>query len=137
MAKTVLIVDDVAFVRKSLAEILSSAHFQVVGEATDGSEALEKFINLRPDIVTMDVVMPRMSGIDATRTILKMDQEAQVVMISAMGQENLVMEAINVGAKDYILKPFSADEVLKTLDHALMDDKNLGGVRLTTPKESK
>ena len=111
MAKTVLIVDDVAFVRKTLTDILTEAHYQVVGEAADGAQAIELYAKLRPDLVTMDVVMPRMSGIDATRKILKADKDARIVIISAMGQESLVMEAINVGAKDYILKPFSSMDV--------------------------
>lgn len=120
MAKTVLIVDDIAFVRKTLTDILTQAHYQVIGEAADGAEALNLYTKLRPDIVTMDVVMPLMSGIDATRRILKLDQHAKIVIISAMGQENLVMEAINVGAKDYILKPFSTEDVLKTVERALL-----------------
>src|SRR4051794_24520274 len=119
MAKTVLVVDDVAFVRKTLTEILTEAHYQVIGEASDGAEAVEMYRRLRPDIVTMDVVMPQMSGIEATRKILKEEKDARVVIISAMGQENLVMEAINVGARDYILKPFSAEDVQKAIERAL------------------
>lgn len=122
MAKTVLIVDDVAFVRKTLTEILTAAHYQVVGEAADGTEAVNLYMKLRPDIVTMDIVMPQMSGIDATRRIMKFDKDARIVIISAMGQENLVMEAINVGAKDYVLKPFSATDVLRTIERGLMDE---------------
>lgn len=129
MKRTVLIVDDVAFVRKTLTDILTEAHFQVVGEAADGKEAVELFGKLKPDLVTMDIVMPEMSGIDATRRILKMDKEARVVIVSAMGQENLVMEAINVGAKDYILKPFSAAEITRTLEHVLTGDDRRGPVR--------
>lgn len=122
MAKTVLVVDDVAFVRKTLIDILTEAHYQVVGEAQDGNQAIEMYTRLRPDIVTMDVVMPNVSGIDATRKIMKINKDAKVVIISAMGQENLVMEAINVGAKDYILKPFSAADVLKTIERAFVGD---------------
>ena len=122
MAKTVLIVDDVAFVRKTLSDILTEAHYRVVGEAADGVEAVQMYQQVRPDIVTMDVVMPQMSGIEATRKIVKMDKNAKVVIISAMGQESLVMEAINVGAKDYILKPFSSQDVLKTVERALQGD---------------
>jgi two-component system chemotaxis response regulator CheY len=122
MGRNVLVVDDVAFVRKTLIEILRGAHFQVVGEASDGMEAINLYTQLQPDIVTMDVVMPQMSGIDAARRIIKANKDAKVIMISAMGQENLVMEAINVGARDYILKPFSADEVVRTLERALLSE---------------
>ena len=124
-AKSVLIVDDVALVRQTLRQILTEAGYRVVGEASDGAEAVQLYSQLHPDVVTMDVVMPQMSGIDATRKILKADATARVVIISAMGQENLVMEAINVGARDYILKPFTALDVLKTLDRALIDEDHL------------
>jgi two-component system chemotaxis response regulator CheY len=127
MSKKVLIVDDVAFVRKTLSEILTQAGYQVVAEAADGQEAIEKYIATRPDLVTMDVVMPMMSGIEATRRIMKLDKTAHIVIISAMGQENLVMEAINVGARDYVLKPFSAADVLKTLDRAFLGEAGGGG----------
>jgi two-component system, chemotaxis family, chemotaxis protein CheY len=122
MAKTVLIVDDVPFVRKTLSDILTEAHYQVIGEAGDGAEAIELYAKYRPDVVTMDVVMPKMSGIEATQRIIKMDKDAKVVIVSAMGQANLVMEAINVGAKDYIVKPFSSMDVLKTVARALAGD---------------
>ncbi len=124
MAKKVLIVDDVAFVRKTLADILVEAHYQVVGEAADGLEALELYAKLRPDVVTMDIVMPKMSGIEATQKIVKMDKDARVVIVSAMGQVNLVMEAINVGAKDYVMKPFSSSDVIKTIERALGPDSH-------------
>ena len=120
-----LIVDDVAFVRKTLADILTAAEYQVIGEASNGLEAVEMYARYHPDIVTMDLVMPEVSGIEATRKILKADKTAKVVIITAMGQENFVMEAINVGAKDYILKPFKADEVLKTLERALLGEERL------------
>jgi two-component system, chemotaxis family, chemotaxis protein CheY len=120
--RRVLIVDDVAFVRKTLAEILNGAHYQIVGEAADGAEAVEMYDRLMPDVVTMDVVMPQMSGIEATKRIIKAHKSARIVIISAMGQESLVMEAINVGARDYMLKPFSAADVLKTVERALVDE---------------
>ncbi len=127
MAKTIMIVDDVPFVRQTLNEILTAAHYQVVGEASDGQEAIALYTKLRPDLVTMDVVMPKVSGIDAAKTIIKMDKNAKVVIISAMGQESLIMEAINAGAMDYILKPFSAKDVLKTVERALLDENQLLG----------
>jgi two-component system chemotaxis response regulator CheY len=126
MAKTAMVVDDVAFVRKTLTEILTAAHYQVVAEAADGQQAIEMYVKHRPDIVTMDVVMPNMSGIDAMRRIIQVDREAKVVIISAMGQESLIMEAINVGAKDYLLKPFTAEDVLKTVERALVGEETVG-----------
>ena len=117
--KTVLIVDDVRFVRKTLSDILTRAHYQVVGEAENGTKAVELFRKLKPDIVTMDVVMPDQSGIEATRQILKIEKDAVVIMISAIGQEGLVMEAVNAGARDYVLKPFSEPDIIKTIEHAL------------------
>jgi len=122
MPRTVMIVDDLEFVRKTLADILTKADYQVVGEACDGQEAIAMYSRLKPDLVTMDVVMPTMSGIESTKRILKEYKDARIVIISAMGQENLVMEAINVGAKDYVLKPFSAQDVLKTVERAFREN---------------
>ncbi len=126
MKKTVFIADDVPFVRKTLTDILTKAHYQIIGEASDGRQAIDLFKRLRPDIVTMDIVMPHMSGIEATKAIMTHDKDAKVVIISAMGQENLVMDAINVGAKDFILKPFSAEEILRTLDRTLRGEERHG-----------
>lgn len=123
MAKTVLIVDDIRFVRKTLSKLLTEAHYHVVAEADDGQTAVDLFNRYQPDIVTMDVVMPNMSGIEATRKIMKKNKDARVIMISAMDQENLVMEAINAGARDYILKPFKSEDILKTLENTLSTEK--------------
>lgn len=137
MRKTVLIVDDVAFVRKTLATILVEGGFDVIGEAASGTDAIEQFHRLKPDVVTMDIVMPKMSGIEATRKIIKGNPEAKIVMVSAMGQESLVMESIHAGAKDYILKPFSADEVIKTLQHCLDGSRDASTPTHHTDKEQK
>ncbi len=129
MAKTVLIVDDVAFVRKTINEILTKAHYQVVGEASDGNEALALFQRLKPDIVTLDIVMPQMSGIETARKLFKLERNVKIVIVSAMGQENLVMEAINVGVKDYVLKPFTPQDILRAIESALYSGNRVIGAR--------
>lgn len=129
MGPKVLIVDDVPFVRKTLAEIFRQARYTVVGEAADGQEALEIYARTRPDLVTMDVVMPQMSGIEAIRKLMKLDKEAKVIIVSAMDQESLVMDAINVGARDYLLKPFSAQDVLRTAERVLTGREDASAAR--------
>lgn len=120
MPHKVLIVDDAMFMRAMIRDILAnSGRFEVVGEATNGQECLELYPKVKPDLVTMDIVMPQMDGIEATREILKVDPNARVVMCSALGQEALVIESIAAGAMDFIVKPFSAEKVLKVLDAVL------------------
>ena len=120
--RTVLIVDDIAYVRKTLKQILSSHGFKIVGEAENGEQALDLFRETNPDLITMDLVMPLLNGVDATRMILKLDPEAKIIILSAMMQENLVTEAILAGAKDYILKPFNSEEVIKTVNQVLNEN---------------
>jgi len=115
----ILVADDASFMRQMIREIVESEGYEVVGEAADGVEAVELFKDLHPEIVTMDIVMPRRSGIDAVRGIVELDPGARVVMCSALGQETLVTEALQAGAKDFIVKPFKPDAVLATLKQVL------------------
>lgn len=119
MTRTVLIVDDAVFMRTMIADILKQAGFEVVGEAATGSEAVEKYSELRPDLVTMDIVMPDMGGIDAVKKIMKIDAEARILMCSAMGQQGLVVEAIQAGARDFVVKPFQPSRVLEAVQRLL------------------
>ncbi len=111
----VLIVDDAAFIRLSLKIILEKSGFEVVGEASNGLEAISKYTDLRPDVVTMDITMPEMNGVEAVREIKKLDSCAKIIMISAMGQETWVKEAIINGAKGFIVKPYKEDYLVDTL----------------------
>jgi two-component system, chemotaxis family, chemotaxis protein CheY len=113
MSLKVLIVDDASFMRAMLKDILVSGGFDLAGEAADGVEAVQKYKELRPDVVTMDIVMPLRSGIDAVKEIIALHKDARIIMCSALGQESLVLEAINAGAKDYIIKPFDPDKVVE------------------------
>ena len=115
MKARLLIADDASFMRQMIREIVEPEGFEIAAEAADGVEAVEQYEAVRPDLVTMDIVMPKRSGIDAVRAILEVDPGACVVMCSALGQESLVMEALEAGAKDFIVKPFKPDVVLDTL----------------------
>ena len=113
--KKVLIVDDAAFMRAAIKTILERNGFEVVGEAENGAIGVRKYQELRPDIVTMDITMPEMTGLEALKHIRSFDPDAKVIMITAMGQEHLVKEAILSGAKSFIVKPFKEDHVVQTL----------------------
>lgn len=115
MSCRVLVADDARFMRQLIRDIIEPEGFEVVGEAADGREVVEQFQRLQPDLVTMDVVMPKRSGIEAVRDILAIDSNARVAMVSALGQEALVMEALDAGAQEYVVKPFKPDAVLATL----------------------
>lgn len=119
MSQTVLICDDAIFMRTMLADILTQAGYEVIGEAETGVQAVEKYAQLRPDLVTMDIVMPDMGGIDAVREIVKNDPAAKILMCSAMGQQALVVEAIQAGAKDFVVKPFQPSRVLEAVQRVL------------------
>ncbi|NDY57473.1 response regulator [Desulfovibrio sulfodismutans] len=115
----ILVVDDSALSRKSLKEILEHAGHEIVGEAGDGQDALEKYKSLKPDLVTMDITMPRVSGIEGLKSIVAADEEARVVMISALGQGAKILEALQNGARHYLTKPFEADKVLDAVAEVL------------------
>ncbi len=115
----ILIVDDTLFMRTLLKNILFSGGHDIVGEAGDGDEAVSKYKELKPDLVTMDVVMPKMNGIEALKTIKSFDPNARVVMCTAVGQEQMVKLAIKTGARGYIIKPFQAPKVLEEIKNVL------------------
>lgn len=106
MSKRILIVDDAAFMRMMIKDILVKNGFEVVGEAQDGVEAVEKYAELKPDLVTLDITMPEKDGLTALKEILSSDSDAKVIMCSAMGQQSMVIDAIQAGAKDFIVKAF-------------------------------
>ena len=119
MSHTVLVCDDAIFMRTMISDILSQAGIEVVGEAESGSQAVAKYRQLKPDLVTMDIVMPDMGGIEAVREICKTDPEAKILMCSAMGQQALVVEAIQAGAKDFVVKPFQPSRVLEAVQRLM------------------
>ena len=120
MMTRVLVVDDALYMRTMIRDILSgSGEFEIAGEASNGREAVEKYAELQPDLVTMDIVMPELDGIEATREILSRNPSATIIMCSALGQEALVIESIAAGARDFIVKPFTAEKVLKVVRSVL------------------
>ncbi len=115
MAKRVLVTDDTAFMRMSLRNVLEKNGYEVVGEAADGEESVDLYTELRPDVVTMDITMPKMDGITAIKKILEVDPKAKVIVCSAMGQKPMVIEALNAGAKDFLVKPFQPERIIEAL----------------------
>ena len=115
MAKNILICDDAAFMRMMIKDILTKNGYNIAGEAENGAKAVEKYAELKPDLVLMDITMPEMDGIEALKKIKASDPGASVIMCSAMGQQAMVIEAIQNGAKDFIVKPFQADRVLEAV----------------------
>lgn len=119
MSKRIIVVDDAIFMRMKLKDILEKAGYEVVGEAQNGKEAIDKYKSERPDLVIMDITMPEMDGVSALKGIMAVDSSAKVIMCSAMGQQSMVMEAIQAGALDFIVKPFDNDRVIKSLNKVL------------------
>lgn len=118
MAQTILLVDDAAFMRMILKNILVGKGYEVI-EAADGNEAIRRFRETKPDLVTMDITMPELDGISAVREIKKIDQQAKIIMCSAMGQQSMVIDAIQAGARDFIVKPFQPEKVLEAVTKAI------------------
>ena len=119
MGKTVLIVDDAAFMRMMIRDILTKNGYEVVGEAENGGRAIEKYKELLPDLVIMDITMPEVNGIEAVREIRKLNPDSQVIMCWAMGQQAMVIESIQAGARDFIVKPFQAERVIEAVKKVL------------------
>ena len=115
MAKNILICDDAAFMRMMIKDILTKNGYNIAGEAENGAKAVEKYNELKPDLVLMDITMPEMDGIQSLKKIKETDPGASVIMCSAMGQQAMVIESIQSGAKDFIVKPFQADRVLEAV----------------------
>ena len=119
MAKRILVVDDAAFMRMMVKDILTKGGYEVVGEAENGAVAVQRYEELKPDLVTLDITMPEMDGLEALKKIKEKDASAVVVMCSAMGQQAMVIESIQAGAKDFIVNPFQADRVLEAVKKAI------------------
>jgi two-component system, chemotaxis family, chemotaxis protein CheY len=119
VSSTVLVCDDAVFMRTMVSDILSQAGFTVVGEAENGKQAVEKYKQLKPDLVTMDIIMPEMGGIEAVKQITQSDPAARILMCSAMGQQALVQEALQAGARDFVVKPFQPSRVLEAVQRVL------------------
>lgn len=119
MGEQILIADDAVFIRRMLKDILLEADFEVVGEAGDGEEIIELYKELKPDLVIMDIVMPGKNGIVAVEEIMEIDSEAKILICTAMGQESILIKAVQAGAKDFIVKPFHNEKLLETINDIL------------------
>jgi len=127
MKTRILLVDDAKFRRMILRDILQNAGLEVVAEANNGEQAIKTYQEVKPDLVTMDIIMPGISGLEAAKAIIKSDPSAKILMVSAMSQQELVKESLDAGASEFVVKPFVTDEVLekvkKVLDHSYVDSK--------------
>lgn len=119
MASKILIVDDAAFMRMMIKDVITKNGYEVAGEAVDGMDAVDKYKELKPDLVLMDITMPEMDGLQALKRIKESDPDAKIIMCSAMGQQAMVIEAIQSGAKDFIVKPFQPERILEAVKKAI------------------
>jgi two-component system chemotaxis response regulator CheY len=118
MSRTILVVDDAAFMRMMIRDILAKEGY-LIQEAVNGRDAIDKYEEVRPDLVTLDITMPEMNGLDALRAIKAIDKDARVLMVSAMGQQKMIVEALEAGAMDFLVKPFQPTKVLETVKKCL------------------
>ena len=123
MGKRIMLVDDSDFARNMLRDILSKQGYDIVGEARNGSEAVEKYNQIKPDLVTMDIAMPELNGIDALNKIMAINPEAKIIIISSANSREIVKHAVQDGALDFVVKPFPKDRLLKAIDKALAKNK--------------
>ncbi len=119
MAVNILLADDLSFMRMVQKEILSERGYNIIGEASDGIEAVEKYKKLKPDVVILDITMPNMNGLEAMKKILDFDPEAKIIICSALGQQKLIVEAIKAGVKDFIVKPFKPERMFSAIEKAI------------------
>jgi two-component system chemotaxis response regulator CheY len=119
MGKRILIVDDATFIRMIVKSILVPRGFEIAGEAANGAEAVRKYFELRPDLVTMDITMNEKDGLQAAREILEMDKNARIIMVTALGQERMLIESFKIGVKDFVVKPFKPERLLTAVEKAL------------------
>lgn len=119
MGQRILIVDDSSFMREMLGDIFTGAGYEIAGEAADGKETLDRYRAVKPDLVTMDIVMPEINGIEAVKQLIQEDPKAKVLMVSAMGQQALIKEALQAGAKGFVVKPFNPEKVIEEVRRVL------------------
>jgi two-component system chemotaxis response regulator CheY len=119
MAARIVLADDLSFMRMVQKEILEEKGYEIAGEAADGIEAVERYITLRPDVIVLDITMPNMNGLDAMHKIFEHDRSAKIIICSALGQQQLIVEAIKAGVKDFIVKPFKPERILSAIEKAL------------------
>jgi two-component system chemotaxis response regulator CheY len=119
LTKRILIVDDAAFMRMMIKNIVVKHGYEVVGEAENGLQAIQLYKEVSPDLVTMDITMPEMDGIQGVKEIRKIDPNANIIVCSAMGQQAMVLEAIQSGAKDFVVKPFQQDRIIQAIERVL------------------
>jgi two-component system chemotaxis response regulator CheY len=123
-SKTALVVDDVTFARQVVKEILAQAKITVAGEAANGEEAIKLYRQIKPDFVVMDLVMPKKGGIEASRAIIEQNSDARIIMVSGLSHEQVLIDAVNAGARDFILKPFSAKDLLKSVEKLFENERD-------------